>query len=141
MVYETRGYNNGQTDNTDLPMPKYVNEKLTGFGQRLAQLRKNAGYTQKELADEVGVTRRMIAYYESESEHLPASLLVELAQALNVTTDELLGVRQVKKKKPSQDTRLQRRFQQIEKMPARERRQLMQLIDTFLEAAQYRKSA
>ena len=116
-------------------MPKYVNEALTGFGTRLAQLRKEASYTQKELADEIDSTRRVIAYYETESTHPPASLLVDLAMALNVTTDQLLGVKPIKKNhKP--DTRLQRRVQQIEKLPLKDRRQLIQVIDTFLRAAQ-----
>ncbi|BBM03554.1 helix-turn-helix domain-containing protein [Microbulbifer sp. GL-2] len=43
-------------------MPKYMNENLADFGKRLAQLRKAAGYTQKELAEEIGATRRVIAY-------------------------------------------------------------------------------
>ena len=120
-------------------MPKYVNEALADFGQRLAQFRKNAGYTQKELADEIASTRRVIAYYETESEHPPANLLVDLAKALNVTTDELLGVKRVKQKTAKTDSRLQRRFQQIEKLPANKRRQLIQVIDTFIENAQLMK--
>ena len=39
------------------------------------QLREAAGYTQQELADEVGVSRRMIAYYEGQSTHPPTTLL------------------------------------------------------------------
>jgi len=37
------------------------------------------------------------------------------------------------------DNRLQRRFQRIEKLPAKDRRQLIQVIDTFLKAAQVSK--
>jgi transcriptional regulator with XRE-family HTH domain len=121
------------------PMPK--TQQVANFGERLAKLRKAAGFTQKELGDEIGVSRRMITYYESQSAHPPTHVLPAIAKALGLSTDELLGVKAVKKKKPSQDTRLQRRFQQIEKLPAKDKRQLIQLIDTFLEAAQYRKSA
>ena len=49
-------------------MPKYTNDSLADFGKRLAQLRKDAGFTQKELADEIGATRRVIAYYETENQ-------------------------------------------------------------------------
>jgi len=117
-------------------MPKYINETLANFGQHLAQLRKDAGYTQKELADEIESTRRVIAYYETESAHPPANLLVDLAKALNVTTDELLGIKPIKQKAAKTDNRLQRRIQQIEKLPTKDRRQLVQVIDTFLKAAQ-----
>ena len=135
-MYENRVYTIGQTNQRNLSMPKYVSATLADFGKRLAQLRKDAGYTQKELADEIGATRRVIAYYETESEHPPANLLVDLAKALNVSTDELLGIKPTKQKVTKTDNRLQRRFQQIEKLPAKERRQLVQVIDTFLKAAQ-----
>jgi len=116
-------------------MPKQIVEDLTDFGKRLVNLRKAAGYTQTELANELGVTQRMISYYEVHSEYPPSALLPKLAQVLNVTADQLLGLKPMKKsKKP--DTRLQRRFQQIEKLPTKDRRQLTQLIDTFIKAAQ-----
>ncbi len=116
-------------------MAKLLADKPGAFGRRLAQARNDAGYTQQELADEVGATRRMIAYYETESDYSPTNMLAGIAQALNVTSDELLGIQPLKKaKKP--DTRLQRRFQQIQKLPAKDKRQLVQVIDTFLKAAQ-----
>lgn len=135
-MYENRVYTSGQANDRSLSMPKYINETLANFGQHLAQLRKDAGYTQKELADEIQSTRRVIAYYETESAHPPANLLVDLAKALNVTTDELLGIKPIKQKTVKTDNRLQRRIQQIEKLPSKDRRQLVQVIDTFLKAAQ-----
>ncbi len=121
-------------------MPKYINATLADFGKRLAKLRKDAGFTQKELADEIGATRRVIAYYETESEHPPANLLVDLAHALNVSTDELLGVKPVQKR-PRPDTRMLRRLQQLEKLDPATKRQVVQVIDTYLEADQLKKQA
>lgn len=122
-------------------MPKYTNTNLPPFGKRLAQLRKQADYTQQELADELSVTRRMIAYYETESKHPPANLLVDLANTLGVTTDELLGLKATKKKRQAApDNRLQRRFQKIEKMGSKEKRQIIQLLDTFIEREQLKQS-
>lgn len=116
-------------------MPKQNIDDLTDFGRRLVMLRKVAGYTQVELAKELEVSQRMVSYYEGHSEYPPASLLPRLAEVLGVSADELLGIKPLKKtKKP--DTRLQRRVQQIEKLPIKERRQLSLVIDTFLKAAQ-----
>lgn len=116
-------------------MPKQKIEELTDFGRRLLKLRKAAGYTQVELAKELEVSQRMVSYYEGHSDYPPASLLPKLAEILGVSADELLGITPLKKaKKP--DTRLQRRVQQIEKLPTKERRQLIQVIDTYLKAAQ-----
>jgi len=71
-------------------MPKKTNSNLRGFGARMAILRKAAGYTQEELAKKIKVSRRMIAYYEVETQHPPTSILSKLSAALHVTSDELL---------------------------------------------------
>ena len=120
-------------------MSKKMNEALTGFGKRLATLRKAAGYTQQQLADEIGVTRRMIAYYESESQHPPANMLVDLTRALNVSADALLGIEPVET--PPISSRLERRIRQIEKLSPKPRQQITQLIDTFVEAEQLKQKA
>lgn len=133
---QNRGYNLGHLKSQyPITMPKQNIDELTDFGKRLVKLRKAAGYTQTELAKELGNTQRMISHYEGQSEYPPAHILPKLAELLQVSADELLGIKQIKKtKKP--DTRLQRRFQQVDKLPTKEKRQLMQVIDTFLKAAQ-----
>lgn len=136
-MYENRIYP-PERPTTDAAMSKQLNPNTEGFGARLVQFRKAAGYTQQQLADEIGASRRQIAYYEGESEHPPASLLIALAQALNVTTDELLGVRQTRKL-ASVSTRLERRIKQIERMPPKPKQQLLGLIDTFISAEQNRQ--
>jgi transcriptional regulator with XRE-family HTH domain len=121
-------------------MPKQNFDELTDFGKRLSKLRKDAGYTQVELAKELDVTQRMVSYYEGHSEFPPSSLIPNLAQLLGVSSDELLGIKPVKKTKQP-DTRLMRRLQQIEKLGTSKKRQLLQIIDTFVEAEQLRKKA
>ena len=63
-------------------MPKRNNLSLLGFGARMAALRKASGHTQQTLAKEINVSRRMIAYYEVETQHPPTSILSKLAAAL-----------------------------------------------------------
>lgn len=116
-------------------MPKQNIDELTEFGKRLSALRKQAGYTQTELAKELGISQRMISYYEAHTEHPPAGLLPSLARLLGVTSDELLGIAPLKKVRPP-DSRLLRRMQQIEKLDASKKRQVLQMIDTMIEHAQ-----
>ncbi|MCF6226997.1 MAG: helix-turn-helix domain-containing protein [Xanthomonadales bacterium] len=118
-------------------MSKKINEKMSCFGAQLAKLRKAAGYTQTQLAEEIGATRRMIAYYESESQHPPANMLVDLAKALNISADALLGIKPLKSIPVS--SRLERRIRQIEKLGPKPRQQITQLIDTFVEAEQLKQ--
>ncbi|MEO5625628.1 MAG: helix-turn-helix transcriptional regulator [Dokdonella sp.] len=124
-------------------MPKHPNPETTGFGGRLASLRKAASYTQQQLADEIGVSRRMVAYYETESEHPPASLLTDLARVLNVSTDDLLGLNGSRKRTKAivVSPRLERRMRQIEALSPKPKQQLLGLIDTFIAAEQHRPGA
>lgn len=126
-------------------MPKQKTREAASFGQRLTALRKVAGYTQKKLADEVGVSRRMIAYYEGQSEHPPTTLLPALAQALNLSADELLGLEPpaatTRAGSKPRDNGLQRRLRQIQSLPPEERRQLIQIVDAFIERGQLKRRA
>jgi transcriptional regulator with XRE-family HTH domain len=114
-------------------MPKRKTEVIENFGERLAQLRKDAGYTQVEFASEVGITQRMVAYYEAPDAHPPAHLLPQMAQVLAVSVDVLLGVSQPRRPKKSATNRLERRFMEIEKLDPKAKRQIAQFLDTFIE--------
>lgn len=138
---EGRAYNLGHQQERGVGLSKNVNERLADFGQRLARMRKAAGYTQAELAAEVGISRRNLAYYETQTQHPPSSILPELARALNVTIDELMGATPIRKAARAGSSRLQRRLAQIEKLNAREKRQILQFLDTFIERERLRRKA
>jgi len=73
-------------------MRKTREQPAQSLGARLAELRKAAGLTQVELAEAIGTSQRMVAYYESTGDYPLARLLRHLSQALGVSTDELLGI-------------------------------------------------
>jgi len=72
------------------------------FGKRLAQLRQAAGYFQRELAAELRISQRIVAYYEKETEYPPAHLLPLLAKALKSISRSIirLGKRKAKRQGP-----------------------------------------
>ncbi len=55
-------------------------------------LRKKCGYTQEELADQLGVTPQAVSRWESGAGAPDLSMIVPLAQMLHVTTDRLFGI-------------------------------------------------
>jgi transcriptional regulator with XRE-family HTH domain len=119
-------------------LPKRQLKALDGaetFGQRLARLRKQAGFTQIDLAKEIGVTQRVITYYEAETQHPPTHLLTIIAKALKVTTDQLLGMEKETEKNKPKDSRLKRRFSQVEKLPESERKHVAQYLDRVIKAS------
>ena len=61
------------------------------MGKRISDLRKNKGMTQEQLAQLVGVTPQAVSKWENDLSCPDISILPQLAEALGVTTDELLG--------------------------------------------------
>lgn len=113
----------------------------SGFGERLTALRKAAGFTQAELAAELGISQRMVAYYEHPEATPPAHLLPAIAKALGVSIDDLYGRTPAKRHLAKQegDSRLRRRLLAIEKLDAAEKRQVLQLLDAFIERGQLKR--
>lgn len=112
---------------------------IEGFGSRLASLRKAAGFTQVELAAEVGITQRMVAYYEAPGAQPPAHLLPQLAQVLGVSVDVLLGLAEPRRPKKIATNRLERRLLEIEKLDPKAKRQITQLLDSFIEGEKLKR--
>lgn len=72
------------------------------FGWRLQNIRKAQGITQEELADKLSVDRNHITRMERGIRVCSIDLLVEMAFALNVSTDYLLlGAAPTKRTKES----------------------------------------
>ena len=62
------------------------------FRKNLKILRKEAGFTQTELAEKVGTTVQSVSKWECEKGMPDISQIVPLSYVLGVSTDELLGV-------------------------------------------------
>jgi len=61
------------------------------LGNNIRNYRKSKGFTQEELAGMIGVTPQAVSRWESEAGLPDVAMIVPIAQALNVTTDMLLG--------------------------------------------------
>lgn len=106
---------------------------LKGFGKRLARIRQSRALTQAQLAEAVGVSKRVITYYEQEDAQPPGALLVDLATALRVSADQLLGLKPHKETRSPRTARLLKRLQKIEHLPAADRRVLLKMLDSLVE--------
>lgn len=68
-----------------------IREVNNMIGLRIKSLRKKENLTQKQLAEKIGVSQRMIGYYESEERFPPHDVLTKLADCFSVSADYLLG--------------------------------------------------
>jgi transcriptional regulator with XRE-family HTH domain len=133
-------YTWGLSNSVEVRNPRKSVSDIVGFGKRLAALRKAAGFTQEELSREIGVSRRMIAYYEGETRHPPTTILPRLAQALGLSVDDLLNgdSRREAPLRPMSE-RLRRKLQELEKLGVQEKRKALQLLDMFIEREQHKR--
>lgn len=106
---------------------------IKDFGTRLAALRKERGLTQAQLGELVGVSYRVVAYYEGETSYPPAHLMEPLAKALKVSTDELLGIREVKQERSPENAALWRRLRKIEALPKKDQKALLHYLDALVQ--------
>lgn len=107
---------------------------VAGFGVRLAELRQRRGLSQTELGEAVGVTKRVIVYYESDDAQPPGAMLVDLARALRVTSDELLGLKPLRATPSPKVARLLKRLERLAELPPTEQRAVLKVVDGFLAA-------
>ena len=112
-----------------------------GFGPRLARLRQGHGLTQEVLGARVGQSNRMIAYYERDDAEPPGALLPALAQALGVTTDELLGLKPLTDAPPPRTARLRRRLRKVEELPPADQRTVLKLVDVLHQTRGRKRAA
>ena len=61
------------------------------FGKRIQKARLKKGFTQEQLADVLNVGRPHVTKMERGARACSVDFLVDLADALNVSTDYLLG--------------------------------------------------
>lgn len=85
------------------------------FKERLKQLRSNAGLTQKQIADELGITIRAYQYYEQGTKYPTQPKLIKLAAILGVTPGELLSLQDqyLMEAEEKGDSRDKRRIRQL----------------------------
>ena len=74
-----------------------LNLRKETLGKRIARLRKERGYTQVELAKKIGITQALISSYERNRLRPNYEMIIRFALALEVTGDEILGLKVTKK--------------------------------------------
>lgn len=64
---------------------------MATFGSRLADLRRQKGVTQAEVAKFLGVTPKAVSFYENDEREAPNDVLKKLAVYFNTSLDYLLA--------------------------------------------------
>ena len=103
---------------------------ITPFSKNLVALRKAKGITQMQLAKVMGVSRRIIAYYEAESKQAPSDLLFRFAAALDVSADELVGTLTPKNREEEQQkAKIWKKLKKFEQLSKKDQKFIFHYIN------------
>ncbi|MEO8648379.1 MAG: helix-turn-helix transcriptional regulator [Acidobacteriota bacterium] len=106
------------------------------FGQRLSEARRAKGWTQAELADALDTNVKMIDYYERRAVNPALEVVQACAKVLDVSASYLVGADdepRASKKRTGPVSPLERKFQQVKKLPKKKQEFILQFLDTVLE--------
>lgn len=119
--------------------------KSETLGDRIRRYRLAKGLTQAELAKLVGASQRMINYYEVHGVSPAPELLVKIADALDVSIDELFGrkprARRAAGAAPAGESlRRRRRLKRIEELSRDDQAALLRMMDALADRSSKRKA-
>ena len=92
--------------------------------------------TQTDLAERLNIRQEIVSAYERGAVRIHGALIAAFAQALDVSTDEILGVEKAKRSgTAATDRRVVRLLSDINALPRRERDALLRTISNFVRGA------
>lgn len=117
-----------------LKLPK-IDLGTETFGQRLTRIRKARALTQVELAEQMGLVQPLISDYENDELRPHGEMVARFALTLEVSTDELLGVKPTKANGRKPSRKVLQRLEQIDALPAHQQAKFLKTVDAFLRGA------
>lgn len=117
--------------------PKKVTAEKETLGARVRRYRLAKGLSQGELGARIGLSQRSVAYYELKGSSPPPEVLVKMADALDVSTDVLLGRKKGSGGKPSDDrppdARRLRHLKRLDELPLHDRKAIFKIIEALAD--------
>ena len=114
----------------------YMTDQKTFFrdlGRRLAELRKEQGMTQGQLAEQVQCSQQTIAEYEAGRMNVPVWRLLTIADALGIGVDDLLKDSGNGSRKRGPASRLERLAAQAAKLPRTRQRFVIEMLENAVK--------
>jgi len=98
----------------------------------IAALRKAEGLTQMQLSEKIGVSQPVLAGYEKGRRAVPVNLILPIAEALNVTLNNIFGINP-EVKTPGPKPKLIALLEKAQKLPKTKQKIATQVIESLLE--------
>lgn len=113
-------------------------EGLETIAQRLVRLRKEAGLSQAQMSEKLGISQPVVSDYERGTTRLHGELILKVADILGVSADELLG-RETNKPKVRPSGKVQQLFEEVANLPRRQQDKVVEFVSAFVRQQQSAK--
>lgn len=97
----------------------------------MARLRKLKGYTQQALAETIGISQKQVTDFETGRIHNNEDMTIRFALALKVSTDTLLGLKDVDLPEETPNICFTKRLRDFEQLPESKKRAMIKILDEF----------
>ena len=104
------------------------------FGQHLYELREQAGLTQAQVAEQLGISDRAYAFWEREPTAIRAEQLTILADLFDVSADFLIGRHPPKQRTTGPSGKLRQIFESASQLPRRQQQRIIDVVEDMLTA-------
>ena len=116
----------------DMPKGRPSKRPRSQFGERLAAAREHLGLSQQQLADKLGVSQKVITYWERNEVALRSDQLTAIAAALNLNVEALLGQPKPKTRGNGPVGKARQVFEAVSKLPRKQQEKIFDLLQPFL---------
>jgi len=112
---------------------------MTNFAERLRQLRSERNITQVRLAQVLGVSPRVYNRWENGDAAPHFDTVVKIADALQVSLDELAGRKEISSDVVLRNPELHELVQQVDQLPDSDQQALIAVMDGLVKRTQIAK--
>ena len=118
-----------------IPCYNFTMKQVEKFGENLRDIRIRKGYTQAQLGKVSGLSRRIISHYETLAKCPSIEKVNKIAEALNVSLNDILSTDAPIKKSKSEDVsyKILKKVRIIEELPLRDQNAIFQHINTVVQ--------
>lgn len=103
------------------------------IGRRISRLRKDRGWSQAQLADQMQISPSVVSANEQDRLKIDWQMLVRYSIVLKISLDELAGIKPTITDKQMLPARLLREFKSIENLAVKEQKVLLKLIHAYID--------
>jgi transcriptional regulator with XRE-family HTH domain len=111
--------------------------ELIAIRQNIMRQRKLKGMTQVELAQLMGVTQRVISYYENEAQTITLDAISKISKALDIPRKRILDTGTDLPEPMRIPKALQKRLEKVRDLSPKAQKTVSDLIDALVKAEKY----